>query len=740
MSIRTSTVHRDSSLSRPPHSRLPLPAPHLPARRSVRSLLAIAGAALLGAGGMSADALAQPFNVRSWYADGQVFVVWQFPAPPAAPTDTIEVYASAAAEASVNNMQRVGRLFYPEYTGARLQALVPAARLQIPTPAGGTYRLAADEGVFAFTPRQAGNLFFAVVDTGSIAVNAGNSDATAFNYDPAGDPIRPHEQFIGITPGGNPYTAYVVFADGRDDYNNARPDVPVLADADKNGVPHVFTITRPDNALPNAPLSCLFALHGGGGEYQLFRPGIPARANLSLELDDGIVVTPDDSIYTNVEGMLGRSNTSWFGYTPEFDPFFSLQRSEPSSGAVVVNFTQRRIHWILDWLESPISPFTIDPRRVAMVGHSGGGRGTSHLTRLRPERFAAAVVYTPASNLTIDDAGQVNFLRGNWDQNLATNIPDPSAAGGFVGVTDIFTMTTRLSPERDFTLTRVFYGKRDEADAAAWSSAQRAVFDSLDDSRAGYMLFFDEREHGPEMWHLETNDAGDGHAGPWPDVGQWIAPVRTRRASGQYLVDTYRPDQSYPGFFDADADTATVGQQPDPGPGDPDLGDAWGTWGGYADWDTTTIVDTPTRWGCTVFLTGLSATSVDNSPYASVTMSMIPRRPRNFAPPEGAPIAWSAIDLASGTVLQAGVTTAEPDGVVQVAGLIVPVDPARVRVVIRVDCPGDFSADGVVNSNDYFSFLGAFFANSPAADFNSDGTTNSQDFFDFLAAFFSPCI
>jgi YVTN family beta-propeller protein len=49
----------------------------------------------------------------------------------------------------------------------------------------------------------------------------------------------------------------------------------------------------------------------------------------------------------------------------------------------------------------------------------------------------------------------------------------------------------------------------------------------------------------------------------------------------------------------------------------------------------------------------------------------------------------------------------------------------------------DFNADLVINSQDFFDFLTAFFAG--AADFNSDGVTNSQDFFDFLNAFFTGC-
>jgi hypothetical protein len=54
-------------------------------------------------------------------------------------------------------------------------------------------------------------------------------------------------------------------------------------------------------------------------------------------------------------------------------------------------------------------------------------------------------------------------------------------------------------------------------------------------------------------------------------------------------------------------------------------------------------------------------------------------------------------------------------------------------------CPADFNCDGSVNSQDFFDFLGAFFAGAPNADFNGDGTINSQDFFDFIAAFFAGC-
>jgi hypothetical protein len=693
-----------------------------------------AGALVLAVG---TCASAQPTNVRAWYAEGQVFVVWERPAPPALPTDTVEVFASAAAQATTAGMTRVGRLFFPEYTGARLQALVPGARLLVPTPGGGTYRLTGNEGAFAYTPRSAGNLFFAVVDSGSNAVVAGNSAATAFNFDPVGEPVVPHPQFSGFTTGGNPYVAYVVWADGRDD-DNARPDVPVLADADKNGVPHVFTITEPPGGVPAGPLPCVLALHGGGGEYQLFRPGMPQRSNISLGLSGGIVVTPDDSIYSREENALERTNTSWFGYAREYDPFFALPRNVGLPGtATVFNFTSRRVFWIMDWVQGPLSPYTIDADRVAMIGHSGGGRGTSHLTRQQPHRFAAAVVHTPASDLSIEAGGRIDYLKGNWSQNLATSVIGP--AGTPVGVTDLFTMTTRISPiERDFPLTRVYFGKRDQDGPATWSPTQRGIADALNAAGNGYLVSWDERDHGVEKWSTEENDLTDGQPGPWPDIGQWIAPVKTRRPAAQYLVETYRRSQSYPAFFNTDADPLAPGLQPDPGPGDPDLGDPYGTWGGYLEWDAATLVDDAGRWGATLFATGFSPASIDNSPYASFTTDLTLRRTAGFRPPVGRLLRWTVQDAGTLAQIQSGSSLVGPDGVVTVSGVVVPRDPARVRLTVEI-CRADFDLNGSLAPSDIFSFLSAYFAGDPAADFNNDGVRTPQDIFSFLNAYFRGC-
>ena len=52
-------------------------------------------------------------------------------------------------------------------------------------------------------------------------------------------------------------------------------------------------------------------------------------------------------------------------------------------------------------------------------------------------------------------------------------------------------------------------------------------------------------------------------------------------------------------------------------------------------------------------------------------------------------------------------------------------------------CIADADLNGLVNSDDFFALLAAFFAVN--ADVNEDGTTSSEDFFEFLSAFFGGC-
>ena len=625
-------------------------------------------------------------NVGAWYAKGQLWIVWE--ADPLVEPITYDIYASPQIETDAAQMTLIGRLLKQEWEGQRLRNLNPGVTLRLPGPVpGSVYDLTSTEGAFAFTPHLAGTRYFAVVKHGDTLVGNANRDQATFSYDPINDPVQAHAQFNGATEGGYPYTAYVVWADGRADPNDARPDFPVSGNEHRNGVPHVFVITRPLMPLPSTPYPAVFALHGGEGAYQNFLPGRPDRANIDLELTDGVVITPNDNLYYRWEGQTINQSTRWFGYVSALDPFTDAVRTNPAPTDVVVDYTTRRMEWILDWVLSPNSGFNVDPARVAMIGHSAGAGGTSSLSRQFPERLCAAVAHCPVFN-GLEDVSTSNPLHGQPSQNLVTNLI--GADGQSIDIQDVSrTADTRLSPQRDFCFTHYFTGIRDDNAAASWTPVQRARFDDLNASGMGTPFSWDEREHGIEQW--DTDSATPGPCRPWSDIGQWIFPVRTERHSAQYLVDTHRSDRSYPGFFNVDEDPVTPGRQPDPGPGDPCNAsfDAWGTWGGYCDWDASSIVDQPDQWECIIFLRGLSSVSIDNALIDSLTADVSLRRTQQFNPPEGTTLTWRLEDADTNVILQSGAVVAAAESLVIITGLTIRRDPDRCRLIVSAQPPVD---------------------------------------------------
>ena len=61
-------------------------------------------------------------------------------------------------------------------------------------------------------------------------------------------------------------------------------------------------------------------------------------------------------------------------------------------------------------------------------------------------------------------------------------------------------------------------------------------------------------------------------------------------------------------------------------------------------------------------------------------------------------------------------------------------------VVTLPGCPADFNEDLLVNSQDFFDFLTAYFGADMSADLNHDGEVTSADFFDFMTEFLGGCV
>ena len=85
-----------------------------------------------------------------------------------------------------------------------------------------------------------------------------------------------------------------------------------------------------------------------------------------------------------------------------------------------------------------------------------------------------------------------------------------------------------------------------------------------------------------------------------------------------------------------------------------------------------------------MWLTALSAIPADNFPGTVARTGVTIRRPQAFFPPEGTDVDWALIRVSDGSVLQSGATTAGPEALVTVDGLIVYPDPERVKLTLTV--------------------------------------------------------
>jgi hypothetical protein len=581
-------------------------------------------------------------NVLGWHAAGQTWIVWDelIPQP-----SSVRIYASTtdfvAGGGSTAVGFDVGHLLPADWEGFRLQLALPGATYLLPGPGGASYPLAPNQGVFAYTSHDTTPLYFAVVEEGVTTVTAANSTGS---IPQTLAPVQIHWQGTTLTPSsGQTLHVYAHWVDGHSDHSSGRPDYPIMGNASMNGCGQVFLVTMPLNGPPASDVPLAVALHGGGGLFMNLVGG--ESPNLGLAFQDALLLSPDGTV-NSVVGIIGAA---WLGYWEDFDRFtFPFTHPLPND-ALVVDYMARRLLWQIDQVSSL---FPVDVQRISLLGNSGGARGAGKLARVYPERFAAIHQFNPPLK-----TGDQNVVFGDVSQNLTTTLP------GFPGVADLAQETFFPSQTaRDLPFTRITLGRNDLADP--WTPHQVQAYHDIDASRMGRHLFFDGRGHGTSEW-----------------TGAWFNGSTMLRSSE---LLRYRVDQSYPAFFADDQDPAMPGIQPDLGNGEPTDGDPYGTYGGYCDWDQTTLVDTPEQWECTFWLRGMSALPQDNFPGVLSRVSLAVRRPQLFLPAPLKRVDWSLHRLSDGSQLRRGTTTVERDGLVVVENLFVSPDPDRKRLVLTV--------------------------------------------------------
>jgi acetyl esterase/lipase len=607
---------------------------------------AIAVVPLLGLALASGSAAAQT-NLRGWHEQGQTWLVW---------TDdrafngheTYDVYVSDQPIDDLADATLLGRLFPDDWRATRLKLADPDATWRLPDGAGGTYTLAADEAVFVHTPHEALDRYFAVVKHGETTVGPANRVGPIAQ---GLDPVQCHAQLSGTTSLGYDYSVWALWIDGRADHTDRRPDIDVMGNRNDHGTGHVFAVYEPLGGRPPGLLPAVLQLHGGGGRFTNWRPG--EVANIDNRVPGGFVVAVDSNMFRARELLgvpwVGAQNPWWFGHWEGYDRF-AVPGGPPPDDALVVDYSLRRVRFIVEWLRGE---YPVDPERVAVLGHSMGAGGASFLVRRYPDLFSGGIPFEHGHS---GHVGGVSDLLGTREQNLATTLP------GGVRMTDFYYPATSLQGVGDVGPLLYVFGKNDPTLPWRYDEDDHVPvrLEELDAARLGVVVDWDQRNHTRSEWE-----------------GHWLGSPR----HGAEALTRLRRSASFPAITGDDYDPAP-GRQPEAGDGDPDDGDPWGTRGGWVDWERDTVEDVPDAWAVTLFLVGSSEFENDVAPVAEAPLDVTVRRAQDFRPGAGAELFWTARDAATDAVRGSGPLSVPADGLVTVAGLLVPQDPERVRLRI----------------------------------------------------------
>ncbi len=353
------------------------------------------------------------------------------------------------------------------------------------------------------------------------------------------------------------------------------------------------------------PAPLVVYLHGGTQNLM----ALSEYAHLAVP--GGLLLTLDDPLETLWNDTLVDQNTFWLGYRRGFDRF----RPRLPTADTVMLYTARRVWWEVRWV---IEHFPVDTERVSVAGPSMGGMGTLFHSQLRPELWSAALAFVPHLKglRTLTDSMAVWFIFGTEAQNLPTELGP--------GVYDLYDATwraTHFSGTESWPFTRIVVGVNDER--VPWDSNAVAYY-FLDSIGVGFHLFWDERGHFWDEWQ----------------GAHWYP---SKFLSIRSLTSFRR--ESWPGVSGSDLWPDSAGRQPD-------TSEPWGTWGGYVEWSE--VVDSPTTWAATLWLSHESPYQNDICPADSATALISPKRCRAFSPGPGDLVNWALLE-AGDTVAQGAV-------------------------------------------------------------------------------------
>ena len=224
--------------------------------------------------------------------------------------------------------------------------------------------------------------------------------------------------------------------------------------------------------------------------------------------------------------------------------------------------------------------------------------------------------------------------------------------GSNVRINQVFNLNDRNSILRDYPLFRIYNGKNDVDGIMEWDYYMVSEYIKADSNAWGMQLFWSERAHG-----LETAMTYNDH---W--AFGYNSSEQTSRDNVDYQENKYKANQSYPAFYNHRLSSNNNSLGDDTPLPDGTVGDNWGTWGGYHDWNTNSIVDETSEWKAIVWLLSNQTFLNDNCPSDSLKSGFCIRKSQNFKPISGSTLYYSITDSITNDILQSGqITTQEND-------------------------------------------------------------------------------
>ncbi len=444
------------------------------------------------------------------------------------------------------------------------------------------------------------------------------------------------------------YNATLIAPNANNDWYGLSPSAPEVANALQYAV--VFAVFPPYDPIcmgGATEFPVVVTLHGYGG--QTVRPW---------------TYDPDPT-WCNAFRIypVDVADTWWFGNAREHDYRTGLL-VEPTD--TIENYTER---WVLEMVESmlndPVHGATLDPDRTYLVGHSMGGSGALAFALRYGNVFAGIHASQPMTNyLTSGAGGGTDWLSDaeiKWGQHtdeLPVEIDGPNGTADHlqsfngISVWDWQNHQQQIVSRRgsEYAPFGIDHGLLDTV--IEWSTQGQPFYEALDNSSicwAGEIL---NVAHVPSHQSMLPGAMQEDNLG-LPFFG-WKSVI----------------GESLPGFSE------TSDASPLPPTAATTFNDAidWST--SWDNWDGAPL-DEADAW----------QTSLRTNDASTLSTRVTPRRIQAFEIESDFAYRWSNTDVTSGLELDSGTFTADADGLLTTAPVIVTPDGSRVRIEksLRVD-------------------------------------------------------